>query len=124
MVVVIFALAPDLLGAMRPAFGCYECETLPVRYDTVIRDCKTGSIAVAERSGKKNDQRVPVAARAQGSAAQGRDGLQEELGAGVEDDGIQPGAARDQRRRHPPVEGRRVPIEVGDVDALMDQVVV
>src|SRR5438093_9055264 len=44
--------------------------------------------------------------------------------AGVEDHRVEAGTQRHERGRHPPVERRRVPVEVPDLDALMDQVVV
>src|SRR3989442_711262 len=44
--------------------------------------------------------------------------------AGIEDHRVEAGTQRYERGRHPPVKRRRVPVEVPDLDALMDQVVV
>ena len=61
---------------------------------------------------------------AQRSAARQRDGLQLELGTRIEDHRVEPGAACDERGGHLPVERCGIPVEVGDLDALMDQIVI
>src|SRR6267378_8053045 len=124
MVVVVLALAPDLAGAVGPAFGTDEGEAVPALHDAVVRDGEPRGVAERDGPPEEDHERVAVPPGSQRTAADPRDTLEDELGARVEDHRIESGAARDEGRCHFPVERGRIPIEVRELDALMDEIVV
>ena len=111
-------------GAVWSALGIDVREAPAVLDHAVIRDREACGVSEAYRFRKEDDQCVAVTRGTQRSAARDREGLQLELGTRVQDHGVESRASRDKRGGHLAVERRGIPVEVGDLDALMDQVVI
>ena len=120
MVVVVLALAPDLTGTVGLALRRDVGQATAVRDDAVIDDGEASRVAEAERTGEEHDEGVAVPRRAIREATP--DAIHDELGAGIEDQGVEPRPPGDDRRGDASIERRRIPVEVGHLDALMNQV--
>ena len=60
MVVVVLALAPDLLRAVLPALGHDEGQSLAVVDAGMVFDRESQRVTKGERARRVHDQRVPV----------------------------------------------------------------
>ena len=124
VVVVVLALAPDLLRPVLPALGLDERQPAAVVDARVVVDRKAQRVVEGERARGVHYERVAMGGTPEARAAGVDDARHNEPLARIEDHGVQPGAERHQRGRHAAVERRRVPIEVPDLDTLMHQVVI
>src|SRR5437773_1833485 len=124
VVVVVLALAPDLLRPVLPALGLDERQPPAVVDARVVIDRKAQRVAEGERARGVHYERVTVRATPEARPPGVDDARHDEPFARIEDHGVQPGAERHQRGRHAAVERGRVPVEVPDLDTLMHQVVI
>ncbi len=124
VVVVVLALAPDLLRPVLPALGLDEGEPATVVDARMVVDRKAQRVVEGQRARGVHHERVAVGGAPERRAADVGDARHGDPLARVEDHGIEPRPQRHQGGRHAAVERRRVPIEVADLDALVHQVVV
>ena len=125
MVVVVFALASDLSGsAGRHRVGVDEGETLSIPDPGMVVDDEADGIAEGRGPRQVNHQRIAdlLEAERHGAWSPHRPDLQQV--AGVQHHGVEPRAQRPQPGGDPAVQAETVPIELTDLDLLVQEVVI
>jgi hypothetical protein len=89
----------------------------------VVLDGKPHRLTETGRSGQPHDQRVARAAKLERRTTQTHLPHPQPT-THVQHDRIQPGPERHDRGRHLPLKCGPIPVEVADLEALMDQIVV
>jgi hypothetical protein len=124
VVVVVLALAPDLLWPVREAVVHDVGEAAAVLDLAVIGDGENEGVAERQRPGGEDDQRIAVTGGAERRPPPVGDLRVLEQRPFVQDHRVEAGSQCDEGRHDTALEGRRVPVEFRHDDPLMDQVVV